>query len=513
MSAVLSTAATPASPWRQAAPALLLAVGAVLLLYRDSFAAMVAIWSRSGTFAHAFLVPPLALWLVWRRREQLALLTPLAQPWMLLPTAAVAAVWLLGDLAGVHALTQLAATTLLVLTVPAVLGLPVARALTFPLAFLFFMVPLGEFLMPQLMTWTADITVFALRAFGVPVYREGLSFVIPSGTWSVVEACSGIRYLIASFMVGTLFAYLNFRSPRRRVVFGLVALAVPVVANWVRAVLIVMLGHLSNNRLAAGVDHIIYGWVFFGIVVMLMFFIGSRWSEAPAVPAAPAPRASERLPAAWVPWLAAAGVAGLAAMPPAVAWDLQHRSVEAPQLVMPQLPGVPLSTDATPLHRPLFEGPQAEATAVYGGGDSAVTVHVAYYRQQTYGHKLVNSQNMLVRSEDPDWHLTASSVQPLTVDGQLLQLRSAELRQGDLSDGRGRRLQVRQIFWVDGRFTSNDTWAGLLAMAARLRGHGDDGAAITFYRAGELADPELDRFVADHLGGLGQWLAAVRGRR
>jgi hypothetical protein len=92
-------------------------------------------------------------------------------------------------------------------------------------------------------------------------------------------------------------------------------------------------------------------------------------------------------------------------------------------------------------------------------------------------------------------------------------LRSAELRQGDLSDGRGRRLQVRQIFWVDGRFTSNDTWAGLLGVAARLRGHGDDGAAITFYRAGELADPALDRFVADHLGELGQWLAAVRARR
>jgi exosortase A len=494
-------------------PALLLTMAAVLLLYRDSFGAMVAIWSRSDTFAHAFLVPPISLWLIWRRRAPLARLIPRAQPWMLLPLAAVAAIWLVGDLAGVNALTQLAATAMLVLSVTALLGLPIARSLTFPLAFLFFMVPLGEFLMPQLMNWTADITVWALRAFGVPVYREGLSFIIPSGSWSVIEACSGIRYLIASFMVGTLFAYLNFRSTRRRLVFGLVALAVPVVANWVRAVLIVMLGHMSNNRLAAGVDHIIYGWVFFGIVVMLMFFIGARWSEAPAAAMPSSSRAGGQAPAAWVPWVAATCIVGLLALPRAAAWELQNRSVGTPQLVMPRLPGAPLLADARPLHRPLFEGPKAEASAVYGAGESAVTVHVAYYRQQTYGHKLVNSQNMLVRSEDPDWHLTASGLLPLNVGGLPVEVRSAELRQGDLSDGRGRRLQVRQVYWIDGRFTSNDTYAGLLGVAARLRGHGDDGAAITFFRAGEPGDPALDHFVEAHLPGLGQWLAGVRALR
>ena len=51
------------------------------------------------------------------------------------------------------------------------------------------------------------------------MYREGLQFVIPSGNWSVVEACSGVRYLIASVMVGTLFAYLNYSTMRRRLIF------------------------------------------------------------------------------------------------------------------------------------------------------------------------------------------------------------------------------------------------------------------------------------------------------
>lgn len=58
---------------RRMAPGLLL-MAAVLLLFRDTAVAMVTIWNRSETFAHAFLVPPIVLWLVWRRRETLATL-------------------------------------------------------------------------------------------------------------------------------------------------------------------------------------------------------------------------------------------------------------------------------------------------------------------------------------------------------------------------------------------------------------------------------------------------------
>nr|MBP7574762.1 exosortase A [Rhodoferax sp.] len=269
---------TPA--WRQASVALALLIGWILFLYRDTGVAMVTIWSRSETFTHAFLVAPISLWLIWRQRNSLLAQVPRPNLWVLLVVFFVAFGWLLGDLVAVNAVTQLALVALLVLTVPAVLGMTIARLIIFPLGFLFFAVPIGEFLLPQLMAWTADFTVLALRLSGIPVYREGLQFVIPSGNWSVVEACSGVRYLIASLTVGTLFAYLNYQSIRRRVLFVIVSLLVPVLANWLRAYLIVMLGHLSGNKLATGVDHLVYGWLFFGIVIMLMFMIGARWSES-----------------------------------------------------------------------------------------------------------------------------------------------------------------------------------------------------------------------------------------
>ena len=252
----LAIESTRAGVWRHAIAALLVLIAAILLLYRDTAWGMVQIWSRSETFTHGFLVVPIVLWLVWRSRDALVALTPRPSGWILAPLLIAILGWLMGDLAAVNAVTQMAFVSMLVLAIPAVLGVSVARLIAFPLAFLYFAVPIGEVFLPQLMEWTANFTVVALRFSGIPVFREGLQFVIPSGNWSVVEACSGVRYLIASLTVGTLFAYLNYQSNWRRLLFVLVSILVPIVANWLRAYMIVMLGHLSGNTIAVGVARI-----------------------------------------------------------------------------------------------------------------------------------------------------------------------------------------------------------------------------------------------------------------
>ncbi|MBS0404567.1 MAG: exosortase A, partial [Proteobacteria bacterium] len=250
------------APWRRSLAAFVVLLLVILAAYWHTARGMVALWMSSETYAHGFVVPLITLWLVWRQRAVLASMAPRPGRLAWLLMAGAAALWLAGDLVAVNPVTQLAFVALMVLAVPAVLGWQVARALAFPLAFLFFAVPIGDFLLPRMMEWTADFTVMALRASGIPVYREGLQFIIPSGSWSVVEACSGIRYLIASVTAGCLFAYLSYDGMRKRLVFIGVAILVPLVANWVRAYLIVLLGHVSGNTIATGVDHLIYGWLF-----------------------------------------------------------------------------------------------------------------------------------------------------------------------------------------------------------------------------------------------------------
>ena len=232
--------------WPRTLLLLLATIAWVLFWYWDTAQAMVAIWARSDTYAHAFVVPPISLWLIWRKRKELALLTPEPTLWFILPIGATAFFWLMGELTAVNALTQFALVATLILAIISILGPRVSRAIAFPLAFLLLSVPVGDFMLPKLMEWTAWFTILALRASGIPVYQEGLQFVIPSGNWSVVEACSGIRYIIASVTVGTLFAYLNYVSLRRRLIFIAISFIVPVFANWLRAYMIVMIGHLSG---------------------------------------------------------------------------------------------------------------------------------------------------------------------------------------------------------------------------------------------------------------------------
>lgn len=515
MSAVLG-ARPSVQDWRATLPLLAVALAGVLLLYRDSFAGMVEIWSRSDTFAHAFLVAPISLYLVWRRRAELAALRPVPQPTALLLMLPVAFGWLVGHLAGVNALVQLTATALLVLCVPALAGWSVTRAIAFPLGFLFFMVPIGEFLMPLFMRWTADFTVTSLRLIGVPVYREGLNFVIPSGNWSVVEACSGIRYLIASLMVGTLFAYLQYRSTARRLVFVAVSIVVPVVANWLRALMIVLLGHYSDNRLAAGVDHLVYGWVFFGIVIAVMFLVGARWSEPEAAPAGGAAAAKGASGASAARWagITAALVALVLAAPHAAVWRLDGPTPPV-ALDWAALAGSRAVVAEDNAFRPHFEGAAALGQARLAG-DPAVELHVAYYRRQGFGRKLASSENVLVRSEDRQWRIVSQGTATIDVAGRPVPTRTAVLRAGALSQGEGggRTLLVRQVLWSGDRLTARNAEASLFAVGAQLLGRGDDAAALTFtLDAADTADGQrqLDAAVARHLDAVVRWLSTTRG--
>ena len=506
---------------RAALIATLIALALLVGAYWTTVRGTVDIWARSDTFAHGFVVPLISLWLVWRHRTDLAGVNARPTLWILGLVAVAGFGWLLGELAEVNALRQFAFVVLMILAVPAIAGLDVARRLAFPLAFLLFAVPFGEFLLPQLMDWTATFTILALKASGVPVYREGLQFVIPTGSWSVVEACSGVRYLIASVMVGTLFAYLTYQSLSRQLAFVAVSFLVPVLANWVRAYMIVMLGHLSGNRIAVGVDHLIYGWVFFGVVMLLMFWIGAKWREEEVIPK----RAVPQDPASAVARGTSAGLFGVAAiafLAVAVAPLPATRLIESGVARSPpQLAPVgtvegwrPSSTPMTSW-RPRYSQAPAERFESWSKDGQQVGTYVAFYRDQTAARKLITFENVLVASNDPRWLQTSSGARDVATPGGPLTVRTA-----DLFNRNGDRLRVWQWFWVDGRWTDSPIRAKALTALAQLSGRGDDSAVVmlvtpmtTGPSAQRDADAVLASFFGEMISPFGSELQKTRDRR
>jgi exosortase A len=469
--------------------AIALAVAGIVAIYWETAQSIVAIWIRSETFAHCFAVIPISLWLAWMRREAIA--SAVARPWWpgLAAVALTGVVWLIATTGQVLVVKQFAFAFMIDAAIVTVAGLAVARAAAFPLLFLLFAIPAGEALVPVLIDRTADFTVMALRLSGIPVYREGNVLVIPSGVWSVVEACSGIRYLIASVMVGTIFAMLSYRSAARRLAFLAASIVVPIIANWMRAYLIVLMGHLSGNRIAVGVDHLIYGWVFFGLVMVLLFWVGSWWSEPPAPVERRTPAATpqgQELRATFAPsrWFAAAAAVLAVALVFRPLDAAVNGTPDARTPVLATLAGANgwVADSASGEWRPQFSGASAELAQAFRSGDRVVGVYVGYYRNQVKGRELVTSTNAIVKPENFDWKQRTASVAPLEWDGRSI---DADWR---VLSGRGGKLAVVKLYWIAGRVTTNDYAAKALMALSKLTGGGDDSALIVmFTREG---DPE-----------------------
>jgi len=315
---------------------------------------------------------------------------------------------------------------------------------------------------------------------GIPVLRDGSNFSIPSGDWSVVEACSGVRYLIASFTLGCLYAYLTYRSRKRQLLFVLLSIVVPIVANGLRAYMIVMIGHLSSMKLATGVDHIIYGWLFFGLVMFIMFWVGNRWREDvsgvdvadeamlsrdPAQPAT-----STQVAAATF-----AVVVCLAFWPMYANFSLRAGAREAPVSLEGFQPAWKPGKQFTSW-KPRMNQAAAPLSQTLEQDDRQVGLSVRYYRNQPQGAGLISSSNQLVGDLEADpWRRTGSATRLETIDGRQLQLRETRLRGPDGG------LVVWQWYWIDGRFTANDYLGKLLQAKQRLLMQGDDGAGIMVF--------------------------------
>ncbi|HXX84685.1 MAG TPA: exosortase A [Casimicrobiaceae bacterium] len=473
-------AATVDPRWRLALPLVVGAIVIILAIHWQTAESIVAIWARSETFAHGFLIVPIVLVLIWRQRHVLAGLRP-SPDWLGLALLAGAGmVWLVAYAGEVLVIRQLALVAMLWGAVIALLGREVARALIFPLGFLVLGVPMGEALIPPLMEWTAEFTIRALQITGIPVYREGLFFTIPSGNWSIVEGCSGVRYLIASFTVGVLFAYLSYRRIWKRLLFAAMSIIVPIIANGFRAYLIVMIAHLSDNKLAHGIDHFIYGWVFFGLVMLLLFWIGSFWRDSEAdtdvrTAASPLPAGAQPPQRRSLPGYAVA-VLALVAVWPAYGAYLDRDDGDVPktlELAAPAAAGGWI-VDSAPLTewRPRYDPASATVFQVYSKGDRLVAVYLAYYQHQRRGTQLVSSTNIMVVQKHPVWSNVGESRSRASVGPAMLEVRETKLRSP------AQRLLIWDWFRI-GEHDLINPYAAKWALAwQKLSNRGDDGTAI-----------------------------------
>src|SRR6185437_13339136 len=212
--------------------------------------------SAQEEYSHGFLIPVVAAWMLWSRRD--AIVASVGKPsWIGVALIFLAGMMLIvGELSAFFLLSQLGFVVALLGIVLCVGGFPLLKVTFIPIAFLVFAIPLPYLidseLSAHLQLISSDLGVFFIRLFGVPVYLTGNIIDLGNYKLQVVEACSGLRYLYPLLSLGFLAAYL-FQAPLwQRVVVFISAIPITIVMNSLRIAIVGLLVDRWGTEQAEG---------------------------------------------------------------------------------------------------------------------------------------------------------------------------------------------------------------------------------------------------------------------
>jgi exosortase len=251
----------------------------VALLYSGILGLLIRNWWTDPNFSHGFFVPAFSMLVIWQRRKVLASI-PVKPSWSGLGVIVLALlVYLLGVIGAELFLSRSSFILLLAGLVIYFLGWDYFRALIFPWAFLFLMVPLPTLVLSELtfplQFLASNLASSLLALVGVPVLREGNILQLPTMSLEVVEACSGIRSLVSLVTLALIYGYLQEKSIALRVALTLAAVPIAIGANSVRVMGTGLLGFYWGADKAEGFFHTFSGWVIFILALGMLF--GLHW--------------------------------------------------------------------------------------------------------------------------------------------------------------------------------------------------------------------------------------------
>ncbi|MBL4802350.1 MAG: exosortase A [Emcibacter sp.] len=265
--------------WRNAGIALAGIFVIVVVAFFNTVQSLVMTWWDKPEYNHCLLILPIIIYLLHERREIFYKVAPAPSWWGLIPLIGGGALWFFGEVADVNVVRQFGLVILLQGCILTILGLRVVHALLFPLFYMVFLIPFGDFLVPLLQDYTTWFVIHVLNILNIPVFVEGVYLSIPAGDFHVAEACAGLRFLVATVALGTLMANVAYKTTGRQMIVVILSIIVPIIANGFRASGIILIAHWSDMEYATGADHLTFGWIFFAIVLLIFISISMTFTN------------------------------------------------------------------------------------------------------------------------------------------------------------------------------------------------------------------------------------------
>lgn len=276
-----------------------LVICGLAVLYWNVVWELVQVWYTDDNYSHGFLIPPIAAFLAWERRDRF-LAAPAKASLAGLIVLAASILPLALATQGVF-LTRISIVTAIAGAVLLLFGWRRLRTVVFPLAILFLMIPLPPAIFDRiefpLQMATSALSEALLRAVDIPVVRDGNLLALGNVTLEVAKECSGIRTAISLATLGLVFGYVPDSRPWLRVLVALLTLPVVVITNGGRVATTAVAAHYYGPGAATGFFHDLCGWLAFAaaFAIMLMLNRFLSWA-APAQNVTPPTSANAYIP-------------------------------------------------------------------------------------------------------------------------------------------------------------------------------------------------------------------------
>jgi exosortase D (VPLPA-CTERM-specific) len=228
-------------------------------------------WLEQGEYSHGILLPIVSLWLLWERR------TPLEPNWLgpvLILLSGI--LHIIGQTSAIHIFSWIGFVIALFGIVLGAGGYPLLRLTLTPIAILLFAIPLPSFLDTaltlRLQLVSSQLGVFFIRTLGIPVFLSGNIIDLGNYKLQIVEACSGLRYVLPLLSLSFLAAYIFHAPLWQRLLVFVSSIPIAIGMNGVRIGLLGALVDKGGPQLAEGALHFFEGWIVFvacGILLIL----------------------------------------------------------------------------------------------------------------------------------------------------------------------------------------------------------------------------------------------------
>jgi len=158
-------------------------------------------------------------------------------------------------------------------------GIQALRAFLFPLFFLFWLVPIPEFALNEIVQFLQHQSALAARILfvlaGVPVTQEGIVLSVPGWDVEVARECSSIRSSVMLVVTTMVLAHLFLRSRWRKALLIVVAVPLAAIKNGLRIFTLVQIGTRWDASIFDSDLHHRGGILFFAVSVGLT--LGVLW--------------------------------------------------------------------------------------------------------------------------------------------------------------------------------------------------------------------------------------------